>query len=211
VSRTTFSKNVGEIVDLPPDQPPFAVNAFGYGFGQTRIEEGESPTQIIGTDENGNLVKMGDAMPDFNMGFANDLTWRRFRLSTLLDWQKGGDLVNLTQFLYDAFDLQPDLEAGRARISSGTSQDYIQDGGYVKLREVSLSYEVPEGAVARMFGAAARSLRLELSGRNLHTWTKYWGVDPEVSNFGNQNIIRYVDVAPFPPARSFFFTIDVGF
>jgi TonB-linked SusC/RagA family outer membrane protein len=214
VSRTTFSKNVGKITELPDDVQPFTVPIFGFGFGETRIEEGKSPTQIIGTDENANLVKMGDAMPDFNVGFSNDFSWKRLRLSTLVDWQQGGDLVNLTLFLYDAFDLTEDVEAGRARqtvANTGSARAYIEDGGYVKLREVALSFDVPEPLVARLFGGTARTLRLEFSGRNLYTWTDYRGIDPEVSNFGNQNITRYADVGPFPPARSFFFTVDVGF
>ena len=56
-----------------------------------------------------------------------------------------------------------------------------------------------------------RSARLSLSGRNLATWSRYWGPDPEVNNFGNQNVSRFVDLAPYPPNRSFFFSIDVGF
>jgi TonB-dependent starch-binding outer membrane protein SusC len=214
ISRTTFSKNVGEITELPADVPPFTVGAFGFGYGQTRIEEGESPTQIIGSDLEGNLIKMGDAMPDFNIGFANDLTVGRFRLATLVDWQSGGDLVNITQNVYDAFGTAPDVEAATVRLetnNNGSARPYIQDGGYVKLREVALSYEVPDALVSRLFGGTARTLRLELSGRNLKTWSDYPGIDPEVSNFGNQNIIRYQDLAPFPPARSFFFTVDVGF
>ena len=42
------------------------------------------------------------------------------------------------------------------------------------------------------------------------TWTPYTGLDPEVSNFGNQQIARSVDVAPFPPSRSFWLTINLG-
>jgi len=57
----------------------------------------------------------------------------------------------------------------------------------------------------------AKDVRFDLSGRNLYYWTKYWSFDPEVSNFGNQNIDRFVDLAPFPPYRSFFFGVNVGF
>jgi len=88
---------------------------------------------------------------------------------------------------------------------------YIQPAGFVKLREVTLSYELPPSLVHSMFGDAATSVRLEASGRNLVTWTKYGGLDPEVSNFGNQNINRGQDVAPYPPSRSFFFTVGVDF
>jgi hypothetical protein len=62
-----------------------------------------------------------------------------------------------------------------------------------------------------LFRGAAKTARLEFSGRNLVTWTKYEGLDPEVSNFGNQNIVRNQDLAPFPPNRSFFFTISADF
>jgi hypothetical protein len=50
-----------------------------------------------------------------------------------------------------------------------------------------------------------------VSGRNLFTFTDYTGLDPEVSNFGNQNIARNIDVAPFPPSRTYTFSIRVGF
>jgi hypothetical protein len=56
-----------------------------------------------------------------------------------------------------------------------------------------------------------RDARLSLSGRNLMTSTSYSGHDPEVSNFGNQNIARNIDVAPFPPSRSFWLSVNLGF
>jgi hypothetical protein len=54
-------------------------------------------------------------------------------------------------------------------------------------------------------------MAIELSGRNLLRWTPYDGLDPEVSNFGNQNVFRSQDVAPYPPTRSFFVSLDVDF
>jgi hypothetical protein len=54
-------------------------------------------------------------------------------------------------------------------------------------------------------------LRLELSGRNLYTWSPYTGYDPEVSNFSAQNLGRFQDVTPYPPSRSFFFSIATNF
>ena len=50
-----------------------------------------------------------------------------------------------------------------------------------------------------------------VTGRNLLRFTPYRGLDPEVSNFANQAIVRNIDVAPFPPSRSFYFSIDLGF
>jgi hypothetical protein len=76
---------------------------------------------------------------------------------------------------------------------------------------VNLSFNVPESITSRIFGRAVRYTRLSLTGRNLLRITPYRGLDPEVSNFANQAIVRNIDVAPFPPSRSFFFSIDLGF
>jgi hypothetical protein len=62
-----------------------------------------------------------------------------------------------------------------------------------------------------VFGRRIRSARFSLTGRNLLRFTPYRGLDPEVSNFGRQAIVRNIDVAPFPPSRSFFFSIELGF
>jgi hypothetical protein len=77
------------------------------------------------------------------------------------------------------------------------------------VREITVSWDLPRGLVNSLFGSA-RYARLSVSGRNLLTFTGYTGHDPEVSNFGNQNIARNIDVAPFPPSRSFWFSIDLG-
>jgi hypothetical protein len=87
---------------------------------------------------------------------------------------------------------------------------YIQPGSFMKLREITLSYPIPTRFTSRLLHGA-RDARLSFSGRNLYTWTKYWSFDPEVNNFGNQNVVRFVDLAPFPPSRNFLFGIDVGF
>jgi hypothetical protein len=52
---------------------------------------------------------------------------------------------------------------------------------------------------------------LSVSGRNLFTVTKYPGLDPEVSNFGAQQIGRGIDVTPYPPARSYFVSLELDF
>lgn len=86
-----------------------------------------------------------------------------------------------------------------------------QDGSFVKLREVSLAYDVPRSVTARLYGQRSGSVRVSLVGRNLAVWTPYWGMDPEVSNFGNNNVGRFVDLATFPPSRQMFFSVDIGF
>ena len=61
------------------------------------------------------------------------------------------------------------------------------------------------------FIGSARTASIELSGRNLVTWTKYGGIDPEVSNFGNAPLNRLWDLAPYPPSRQFFFSLNATF
>ena len=219
-SRTTFARNRGIVTSLPV--PAFTllndVNGERVGFsaeyGLGRLEKGKSVTQIVGNDGPGRVVAKGDAAPDFTMGFSNDFTWGRFRVSTLFDWQHGGDLSNVTKNVYDAFALAPDVpDGGTARLqrSGAGFAQYVEDASFVKLRELSIGYELPTTLTSRVLGASARETRLELSGRNLMTWTSYTGVDPEVSNFGSQQISRFTDLAPFPPSRSFFFTVSVSF
>ena len=220
VFRTTFFANKAKITEL--NVPPFQTGGFALSLGTFQIEKDSSPTQIfglIGTDAAGNPIagKVGDANPDFQMSFSNDIDFHRFTLGFLFDWKYGGDIINLTEFLYDitanSVDYtEPGGGADRInRFGEGFSDVYVQNGSYLKLREVNLSYNVPESITAGIFGQAVRYARLSVTGRNLLRVTPYRGLDPEVSNFANQAIVRNIDVAPFPPSRSFFFSIDLGF
>jgi hypothetical protein len=73
-----------------------------------------------------------------------------------------------------------------------------------------VSYELPIDWVQTWWPWAQRA-RLSFSGRDLLTFTDYDGLDPEVSNFGNQPIARNVDTSPYPPSRSYWFSVDLGF
>jgi len=88
---------------------------------------------------------------------------------------------------------------------------YVENNGFVKLREITLGLDLPQGMTNRVFNGTAQRARIELSGRNLKTWTKYTGLDPEVSNFGNQALGRFQDVTPYPPSRTYFLTINTTF
>jgi TonB-dependent starch-binding outer membrane protein SusC len=76
---------------------------------------------------------------------------------------------------------------------------------------LTAKYDLPLAFVNTVGRGFVRSASLELTGRNLVTWTKYPGLDPEVSNFGLQSFGRGQDVTPYPPTRSYFFSIDLGF
>ncbi len=223
--RTTFSLSRSKITRL--DVPPFipTQNNFGVSLGGAhKFEADSSPTRVVGNDtlpDGTDVVrKIGDSNPTFRMGFGSDITAGQFGLHFLFDWQKGSDIANLTQLLYDLNNggLYPDFAdpipgstetVGERRVAGfgRVTRNWTESASFLKLREVTLSYEVPASAV-RAFGG--RSVRLSVSARNLFTVTPYSGLDPEVSNFGNQAIFRNIDVAPYPPSRSFWFTIDLG-
>ena len=238
-STTIFSLDRSKILDLPV--PPFAAGGFGTALGGFRIENNESPTRIVGRDTvsvdndprcDGPCVVgdrivtgIGDINPDFRMGFSNQFTFGGLSLYSLFDWQQGGDVINLTRWLFDLSKTAADfadpcvtgcvndetLGEQRLRLYPGrTTKVWVEDATFVKLREVTLTYDFPQEFAQSIWGAVS-SLRLNVSGRNLITWTDYTGLDPEVSNFGSQAIARNLDVAPFPPSRSFWLSLDVTF
>jgi hypothetical protein len=217
VLRTTFFANRSKITRLTI--PAYQTGGFRLSLGTFQIEQDSSPTQIFGLLPDANGVpragKVGDANPDFQMAFSNDIDFHRFTLGFLFDWKQGGDIINLTELLYDATQNSIDyVTAGSDRISTfatGDTRPYVQSGTYVKLRELNLSYNLSDRLISGLFGRSIRTARLSLTGRNLLRFTPYRGLDPEVSNFGRQAIVRNIDVAPFPPSRSFFFSIDLGF
>lgn len=225
VSRTTYARNAGRITKL--DVPCFNGGAFfSLRYGAPYICEGFSQGTVQaynGYDttfsstgafvSRARHVQNFESSPDFTMGFSNDLSYKQFTLYGLLDWRKGGKAVDLTGLYFDPTELLSDLEFSRERFGRFLKgyAAYLEPAGFVKLREVTLTYTLPRTWAQRVFTSRADQVRLEVSGRNLKTWTDYKGYDPEVSNFGNQNIGRFQDVTPYPPSRSFFFSIGANF
>lgn len=216
--RTTFTSIRNRVVslNLPGGAQGFrpANAGYGLGFGEFFVQVGQPITQIIGTDDKGNTISLGQANPKFRWSFLNDLTYHRATLSFLWDWQYGGVAQNQTLSLYDCNNLAPDgsTAAGAARynacINTGDARPFVQSTTFLKLRSASLSLDLPE-RLASWFGAT--SARVSVEGVNLITITNYFGYDPEVSNYGAQAITRNIDLGPYPPSRQFFFTIQAGF
>ena len=163
---------------------------------------------------------IADAAPRHTTQFLNTVTYKRFSFTALLDWRNGGHTSTMTKNLFDEggnsrdFDNaspDPAQTLGQFRygtFAKGDISQYIDDGSYVKLRELSVTYDAPK-AWANM--ARAREMRISFQARNLAMWSKYWGSDPEFNNFGNSNFSRFIDLAPYPPSRQFFLSIDLGY
>ena len=225
-SNTTYASAKSRITQLPVPAFNPGVGSFGTSFGNVFIQQGYSPTIIqsfvgcsiplpaSGACPTASKIVgfVGDASPDYQMGFSNDVTVGPIRASALLDWRKGGKNVNLTNNYFDGA-LLADTATGNARLRAFRAGNpvYVENSGFVKLREVTLSYTLPN-VVTRTVGLRnASGTRLELSGRNLYTWTKYTGLDPEVSNYSNVAVGRIQDVTPYPPSRSYFLSINTSF
>jgi hypothetical protein len=230
-SRTTFTRDRGIMTKLDPTIPKvgfLAGSYFSNRYAAVRIQEGKSTTQVesqIGCSKalsptTGRCATadikygiVGDERPDFTMGFSNDFRVGPIRLATLFDWRKGGITANLTNNYFDSGELTANPAVGKARLAAYRRGEtvYAENAGFVKLREVNLSYIIPANLADRAFMGRARDVRLEVVGRNLKTWTRYSGLDPEVSNFGNQNLGRFQDVTPYPPSRQVWAGVSANF
>ncbi len=137
----------------------------------------------------------------FNMMriFTDDggCTWDNESTIALSRWQKPGDVTNEPRMSYDC-------TSGADVISSR----FVEDGSFVRLGEVSLGYKLPDrlAAAAKMSNA-----RIYVSGRNLHTWTKYTGYNPDVNSGGiTSNVVMGVDYYAYPLARTFTLGVSAG-
>jgi TonB-linked SusC/RagA family outer membrane protein len=229
VSNTTFSQERGKVTSLPEGVNPFnpGVGSFGTSYGNAWIQPGQSTTVIQSYDgcsiplpSNGRcptaskiIALVGDANPDYVMGFNNSFTFGHAHLTGLVEWRKGGDVVNLTNNYFDGYNLAADTLTSQKRIADWRAglPVYVEDAGFVKLREITLGYDLPTSIIQNTLRGKVQNARLEFSGRNLYTWTKYSGYDPEVSNFSNQPLGRMQDVTPYPPSRQFLFSIITSF
>jgi TonB-linked SusC/RagA family outer membrane protein len=229
ISRTTFAAVRNEVTSL--GVPCFFISgglnfvSFGQRFGGPYVCAGSSTSTLQAfngwdtTFVNGAFssrkrhIQNYESAPKYTMGFSNDIEWKQWKFRSLVDYRKGGYAVNVTAWIFDNNRTLADTTLSDRRLADWRQgyASYVQPAGFVKLREISVSYRLPKTLTRTLFPGDASEARLEVSGRNLKTWTSYQGYDPEVSNFGNVNIGRFQDVNPYPPSRSLFFAVKASF
>jgi TonB-linked SusC/RagA family outer membrane protein len=91
---------------------------------------------------------------------------------------------------------------------TGIDEPCIEDAGYVKLRELSIAYSFTQDFVQRSLGMS--SIDFRVSGRNLKTWTKYTGLDPETTTAGAYDKVGGSDYFNLPLTRSVVFTVTLN-
>jgi TonB-linked SusC/RagA family outer membrane protein len=97
---------------------------------------------------------------------------------------------------------------GKASGFSPVATPFIEDAGFVKLREVSLGYTIDRAWVARSLGFG--SIELRVAGRNLVSWNNYDGVDPETAILGAASPVRGINHFNNPQTRSWVFTLTLN-
>jgi TonB-dependent starch-binding outer membrane protein SusC len=213
VTTENYSRIYNRVDELPV--PSFVAGpAFGGPFGEFQIAQGNPITALWGVKTiGGPLVPLGNSLPAFTLGFGQDLSYGPLHAHIFFDWREGQSVSNLTQNYFDADGNSPDVAAATARlVAEGNGlTPYVEKASFLKLRELSLKYDLPASFVEKAGHGYVRYASLSLTGRNLLTWTNYPGLDPEVSNFGIQSFARAQDVTPYPPSRSYFISIDLGF
>ncbi|WP_236973587.1 SusC/RagA family TonB-linked outer membrane protein [Membranihabitans maritimus] len=196
---------------------------------------GEAPGDLKFEDVNGdgaiNLAddgqKIGDANPDFAWGLSNTVTFKNFDLNFLLQGMHGQDVLNLTRAAMSTAhpdsrtitlkdpgfnywtpgneDTEwPNIHSTSSKKRLNSSQ-WVEDGSWVKLKYVGVTYHLPRNLVN--FG----DLSLSVSGTDLLTFSGYKGYDPEVSASGSSDVWGGADFGTLPIPRSVIFGLVLDF
>lgn len=171
------------------------------------------------------IAYVGPMLPTNTQGLNLALTlFRDVTISTLFERRAGHKQLNFTErFRCTTLDANPwvgqcgalsdpnaSLESQAAFIAArymgGTPYGYIEDGTFVKWRELTLRLGIPESVSSR-FGAL-RGAALSLAGRNLGTWTDYTGLDPEINETGGGSNFTQGEFNTQPPVRTFTLRFD---
>ncbi len=202
----------------------YVVNPMGYLVkASTRGTASEQP--IVYVDKNGqNTFIIGDVNPKMSYGFQNDFRISRFSIHANFDGQMGGDVYNFSK-QWQTQDLRnPDMNmVGKPAdqkiaenfwqlgLYNGLNPDeyYVESGAYLKLRELSVGYDVDPHWLPKLGLGRASGLKLSFVGRNLMTWTKYSGFDPDVTSGSDFNF--KIDGFRYPPFRTLTGQVEIRF
>lgn len=179
------------------------------------------PVRLLNEDGTAALVETGNSNPTFRWGFSNQLQVGRLSLYGLLDSQVGGNIYNGTkQRMYQwqrhgDVDQHDKPEERKKPVSYYTGPLYngntninwfIEDASYLKLRELSMRYRLDGTRFAPLQRIGLENLSLSLIGRNLLTWTRYSGYDPEIGSALNRT-----DSFDYPNYRTLTGSVEVTF
>jgi TonB-linked SusC/RagA family outer membrane protein len=175
------------------------------------------------------FTKLGSAQPDLNVSFLQDIQWRNFGFSFLMDAEFGSQIYNQTmqwgsRSATGAIDQRGKPEelkkplyyygAGGFYLANARNDRFVEDGDFIKLRELSVRYTVGRASLPSLLQSAGiERATINVVGRNLLTWTDYLGHDPEVGKgtFGGSAAIGRIDEYFYPNFRQFGLDFEIVF
>ena len=203
----------------------YVVNEEGfYVKASAKGTTAERPLKAFLADGS-SLQTIGDVNPDFNASLNNTMQWKGLSVNTLFNWVKGGNIYNLTrQWPFNEerdpiFDQRNKPQAERKPVNyykvfyNGINADdfFVEDGSYVRLRELSVNWQLPTALVRSLRLGSVQAPRIGLVGRNLWTSTNYSGYDPDVSGGAGKPFTYRVDNFTYPAYRSLTAMFEFGF
>ena len=182
--------------------------------GSISLDAGGYP--FTGTTEDGLSSKViGDPNPEWFGSLINELAYKDFTLRVQFDAVQGFDVFNWNRRLLDNVifggganvgqELLGTRPKGYGGAQAGIFEEFVEDGSFVKLRELALSYNFKSPF------KSIDNLRVSLIGRNLVSWDDYSGWDPEINAAGQSNGVRGFDFAGVPIPRTYQLGLNVNF
>ncbi len=171
---------------------------------------------------------LGTAEADFTWGFSNDFSYKNFNLNIFFQGSQGNEMVNLNKVNLENLNGQQNVlaEAGLNRwtpenpsnlypranagdvFNSVFSSRFVEDASYLRLKNITLGYELPADAIARI---GVSRLRIYGGATNLFTITDYSGYDPESNAYAGSTNIVGIDSGTYPLAKTYTVGINLGF
>ncbi len=201
------------------------------GNDRANIQPGDIRYRDINGDgqvDSYDLTIIGNPNPKFIGGFTNNFRYRDFDLSIFLQFSYGGQIQNANRIEFEGGD--PTTRTSLNMFASvkdrwtpenpsntlfrvggqgptAYSDRTIEDGSYLRLKTVTLGYTLPAALTKRV---GINSLRFYASAQNLLTWTKYSGLDPEVSTYDTA-LTPAFDWSPYPRSRTMTLGLELSF
>jgi len=179
---------------------------------------------------------IGSYLPDFTYGLNLGVSYKGLNVSMLLQGVYGNEIYNgvkvLTQGMMRLFNADknvlnawtpqnrntdvPRAIDGDPNHNARTSTRFVEDGSYMRIKSLTVSYNLPKNTLSTVFRGAVSDIQLYITGYNLLTLTKYSGYDPEIGasyNYsgGGATLLQGVDFGFYPQPRSIVFGINVSF
>jgi TonB-linked SusC/RagA family outer membrane protein len=223
-AETTDAFHQMRVVRNEPGRP--LGGFFGYISDGVDPETGELMYRDI--NEDGKITAsdktyIGDPNPVFTYGLTNTFSYGRFNLNIFIQGSVGNDVFNAskgdTEGMYDLKNQSVNVldrwrtpgqitSVPRAGFNLQPSSYFIEDGSYLRLKDISLSYNFAGESLKKM---GVTRLQPYFTARNLLTLTRYKGMDPEVNQWGNSGAVQGIDWGTYPHAKSYVFGVNVEF